>query len=359
MEALQPTTLQAKADVLRKQLAIDAGLTVAETIEQAVRDTNLESEVEGLTLAAMADKCLSEVLPRTAARPIAASSMSIVIGQPTQPIVPQQPAQPVMSQLPAQPVMPQQPAQPVMSQQPAQPVVLLGETRGREVPREVRGTPKKKSGRRMLLVCLALMAVVMAVGGTVAVILAPVLERAHHSAMCRAHPGKCDGDGDVGGGEGGGDGGGGEGGGAGNGAYVLLPGPFSFVGAVDACYQEDMVLASFKTPAEATAAGAATTTPSWIAAWRDMDAQTWGWYGYVGGVECARAEWHVFDGPRGCYMEDSAECNPSEHSYAEDCYACSNIDSESSRHGFVFSGDGYMDMGTVDELHAALCKTTC
>ena len=60
-------------------------------------------------------------------------------------------------------------------------------------------------------------------------------------------------------------------------------------------------------------------------------------------------------------MADAKDCDPDgAYPYATDCYACDNIDSEDSRHGFSLGKSGNiasMDMGGVDETFAALCQS--
>lgn len=144
-----------------------------------------------------------------------------------------------------------------------------------------------------------------------------------------------------------------------SGNYTVLGGSYTFYEARDACLDQGMRLASFSTPAESDAAqdavGAAGEGAPWIAAWRDMGAETWGWYGYPS-ASGVRAEWHVFAGPSGCYMAASEDCDPESYPYATDCYACENIDVEATRHGFKFDSDGDLNMDPVDEGNPALCQ---
>jgi hypothetical protein len=56
-------TLEQKAVVLSAQLGLDAQLTVAETVAQAVKNLGLEDEVKDLNLVERANKCLQQVLP--------------------------------------------------------------------------------------------------------------------------------------------------------------------------------------------------------------------------------------------------------------------------------------------------------
>jgi hypothetical protein len=112
--------------------------------------------------------------------------------------------------------------------------------------------------------------------------------------------------------------------------YSVLPGPYTFAEAEAACSALGMTLASFSTPAEATAAfnavGEAGFGDAWTAAWRDMTAMTWGWFDGQGAN--TRVEWHVLDLQEGgCYMADVAHCAESTY-YATDCYSCGLIDDE-------------------------------
>ena len=93
MEALplQPAALHGKVEVLRTQLKIDAGLSVADAVAHAVGKLGLESEVKGLNLVEKADKCLSQVLPTAAAQPMA-TTMPFAVAQPAHTVAPQQPA---------------------------------------------------------------------------------------------------------------------------------------------------------------------------------------------------------------------------------------------------------------------------
>ena len=93
--------------------------------------------------------------------------------------------------------------------------------------------------------------------------------------------------------------------------YSVLPGPYTFAEAEAACSALGMTLASFSTPAEATAAFNAVRDAgfgdAWTAAWRDMTAMTWGWFDGQGAN--TRVEWHVLDLQEGgCYMADVAHC---------------------------------------------------
>ena len=92
MKIAQEATLQAKADVLRSQLKLDAALPIAEVIEQAATSLGLESEMEGLKLVEKASKCLSQVLPKATVTPMVSTAPTAIAQPISQPTLAQQPS---------------------------------------------------------------------------------------------------------------------------------------------------------------------------------------------------------------------------------------------------------------------------
>jgi hypothetical protein len=84
MEVVQ-VTLQQKAETLRAQLGLDAGLPIADIVVQAISQLGLESEVKALTMVEKVDRCLTQVMPTVKAQ--LTTSLPVAIAQP-----PQQPA---------------------------------------------------------------------------------------------------------------------------------------------------------------------------------------------------------------------------------------------------------------------------